>query len=76
MRRRGSVSRRLLERRDHCAVEPRTLVAIVKDPARNQRLVQMDLIPIGTSAADFERIIREDTAKWAGVIRQTGIKPD
>jgi len=54
----------------------REIVAIVKDPVWNQRLVQMDLIPTGTSAAEFERIIRDDTAKWAGVIREAGIKPD
>ncbi len=54
----------------------REIVAIVKDPAWNQRLVQMDLIPTGTSAAEFERIIRDDTAKWASVIREAGIKPD
>ncbi len=54
----------------------RELVAIVKDPAWNQKLVQMDLIPTGTSAAEFEKIIRDDTAKWAGVIKEAGIKPD
>lgn len=54
----------------------REVVAVVKDPAIHQRLVQMDLIPTGTSAEEFARIIRDDTAKWAQVIREAGIKPE
>ncbi len=54
----------------------REIVAVVKDPAINQRLVQMDLIPSGTTSAEFARIIRDDTAKWAAVVREAGIKPE
>jgi tripartite-type tricarboxylate transporter receptor subunit TctC len=54
----------------------REIVAIVKDPAINQRLVQMDLIPTGTSSAEFAQIIRDDTAKWAVVVREAGIKAE
>jgi len=54
----------------------REVVAVVKDAAIHQRLVQMDLIPTGTSAEEFARIIRDDTAKWAQVIREAGIKPE
>jgi tripartite-type tricarboxylate transporter receptor subunit TctC len=54
----------------------REVVASVKDPAINQRLVKMDLIPTGTSPEEFARIIREDTVKWAKVIRDAGIKPE
>ncbi|MBI3371326.1 MAG: tripartite tricarboxylate transporter substrate binding protein [Betaproteobacteria bacterium] len=54
----------------------REIVSAVKDPAIHQRLVQMDLIPTGTSPEEFGRIIRDDTAKWAQVIREAGIKPE
>ncbi len=54
----------------------REVVGIVKDPTVHQRLVQMDLIPTGTSPEEFARIIRDDTAKWAQVIREAGIKPE
>lgn len=54
----------------------REVVATVKDPAIHQRLLKMDLIPSGTSPEEFARIIREDTAKWAKVIREAGIKPE
>ena len=53
-----------------------SVVASVKDPAINQRLVKMDLIPTGTSPEEFARIIRDDTAKWAKVIKDAGIKAD
>ncbi len=54
----------------------REIVDAVKSPAIHQRLVQMDLIPTGTSPDEFGRIIRDDTAKWAQVIREAGIKPE
>lgn len=52
------------------------IVAVVKDPAVHDRLVQMDLIPTGSSPEEFAKIIRDDTDKWAKLIHEAGIKPE
>lgn len=52
------------------------IVAVLKDSATNRRLVDMDLIPTGTSPEEFGRIVRDETAKWKKLIQDAGIKPE
>lgn len=54
----------------------REIVAGLKDPAIQDRMAKMDIISSGTSPEEFARIIRDETAKWAQVIREAGIKPE
>ena len=54
----------------------REIVAALKDPAIQQRMADMDVIPSGTTPEEFARVIRDETAKWKQVIRDAGIKPE
>lgn len=51
------------------------IVAVVRSPELNKRLVEMDLLPSGTTPDEFGRIIRDTTAKWAKIIHEAGITP-
>jgi tripartite-type tricarboxylate transporter receptor subunit TctC len=46
------------------------------DPTLKARFEDLAGIPIGGSPADFGRLIADETAKWAKVIRAADIKPD
>ena len=46
------------------------------DPALKARFADLAGIQIGGSPADFGRLIADETAKWAKVIRAADIKPD
>jgi tripartite-type tricarboxylate transporter receptor subunit TctC len=52
-----------------------TAMAIaVKMPDVAQRLAELGFDPIGGSAEDFRANIRQETARWAAVIKATGVK--
>jgi tripartite-type tricarboxylate transporter receptor subunit TctC len=46
------------------------------DPQVKARLADFGGTPAGGSAADFGRLIADETEKWAKVIRFAGIKPE
>jgi tripartite-type tricarboxylate transporter receptor subunit TctC len=46
------------------------------DPKMKARLVDLGGTPIAGSPASFSRLIADETAKWAKVIKFAGIKPD
>jgi tripartite-type tricarboxylate transporter receptor subunit TctC len=50
------------------------LVAIVKSPEFGKILAREGATPVGNTPAEFDAIIREDIAKWAKIIRESGIK--
>ena len=50
--------------------------AALVDPRMKARLADLGLTGLPGSPADFEKLIAEDTAKWAKVIKFAGIKPD
>ena len=45
------------------------------DPKLKARLADLGAVPLSGSAADFGRLIAEETAKWGKVIRAGNIKP-
>src|SRR5262245_7521437 len=50
--------------------------AILADPKFKQRLADLGATTFAGSPADFEKLIIEETQKWAKVIRLSGAKPD
>lgn len=52
------------------------LNAALHDPPIRQRLMAAGLDPAGGTPEQFGRLIAEESAKWAPVIRQTGAKLD
>ncbi|MGE0800259.1 MAG: Bug family tripartite tricarboxylate transporter substrate binding protein [Lautropia sp.] len=54
----------------------RDLVAALEDPGVRQKIVDVGLVPVGSSSEAFEALIRSDIAKWADVIQKANIKID
>jgi tripartite-type tricarboxylate transporter receptor subunit TctC len=50
--------------------------AVLAEPKFKQRLTDLGLVPFAGSPADFEKLIIEETEKWAKVIRFSGTKPE
>ena len=50
--------------------------AVLVEPKFKQRLTDLGLVTFAGSPADFEKLIAEETEKWAKVIRFSGAKPD
>jgi tripartite-type tricarboxylate transporter receptor subunit TctC len=52
------------------------LNAILAEPKFKQRLTDLGQAPFAGSPADFQKLIVEETEKWAKVVRFSGAKPD
>ena len=50
------------------------IVQAARSPDIKQRLVDQGAEPVGDAPADFDRILRNDVAKWGEVIRTSGIQ--
>ena len=66
------------------AATPRPLVErlsadanrVLADPEVRSRMIALGADPRGNTPEEFARFIRDDQAKWAKLMRDTGIKPD
>jgi tripartite-type tricarboxylate transporter receptor subunit TctC len=50
------------------------VVAAMKDPAVNQKLVQSGAIPAPMSPAEYGTMLKDEIARWGRVVRDKGIK--
>ena len=50
--------------------------AIVAEPDTRTRLVDLGVRPLSMTAAQFGKLIADDTEKWAKVIRSANIKAE
>ncbi len=50
--------------------------AAIADPAMKARFAAIGGEPLPGSAAEFGKLISEETEKWGGVVRAAGIKPE
>ena len=50
--------------------------AALVDPTFKAQLAKLDATVLGGSPADFEKLLAEETEKWAKVIRTANIKPE
>ena len=51
-------------------------VRAVGSPELKRRLEAEGAQPVGNSAADFARFVRDDVKKWAPVVKYSGAKPE
>ena len=54
----------------------RTLNEVLADPRLKARFAELGGIPMPTTPAEFGKVVADDTAKWARVIRAANIKPE
>lgn len=54
----------------------REIGAIVKTPEFHQRMAAIGVDVLGTSAAEYAAMLKDDYAKWAKVVQAAGIKPE
>jgi tripartite-type tricarboxylate transporter receptor subunit TctC len=40
------------------------------------RMAQLGMDPVGSSAQEYEAIVRTEIAKWTQVVKTAGIKPE
>jgi tripartite-type tricarboxylate transporter receptor subunit TctC len=52
------------------------LARIIASPEGVAGLEALSLVPVGGSAETFEKVLRRDYAKWADVVKATGVKGD
>jgi tripartite-type tricarboxylate transporter receptor subunit TctC len=52
------------------------IVAILAEPEVRQKLEQRGAIPFPQGSEAFARLVRDDIAKWAEVLRAAGVKPE
>jgi tripartite-type tricarboxylate transporter receptor subunit TctC len=52
------------------------LNAVLADPRLKARFAELGGVPMPTTPAEFGRLVVDDTAKWARVIRAANIKPE
>jgi tripartite-type tricarboxylate transporter receptor subunit TctC len=50
--------------------------AVLADPTAKAKLADLGVTPVGGSAADFGKLIAEDTEKWGKVVTFSGAKID
>ncbi|MGA0032348.1 MAG: tripartite tricarboxylate transporter substrate-binding protein, partial [Burkholderiales bacterium] len=48
----------------------RDTVAALKDPVIAKRFQDLGMVPVGNSSADFAKAIREESVRWAKVIKE------
>ena len=50
--------------------------AALADPAAQKRMIEMSMVPLGSTPAEFATLIRDDSARWQTVITRAGLKPE
>lgn len=52
------------------------IVKVIQLPEVRQRLAELSVEPVGSSASEFEATIRSEIVKWAPVVKAAGVKAD
>ena len=50
------------------------IVKLLKTPEMKAKIVELGAEPIGNSPAEMDKFLREDRARWAKLIQETGLK--
>ncbi|WP_441629256.1 Bug family tripartite tricarboxylate transporter substrate binding protein [Cupriavidus sp. 2MCAB6] len=58
------------------AILNKQVVAAIREPAVNKRLVEFGVEPVGSTPAQFADLLRSETARWHKLIRDLKIKLD
>ena len=51
-------------------------VRAARDPALKQKMVEQGADPVGNSPEEFSKLLREEVARWAEVVRISGAKAE
>jgi tripartite-type tricarboxylate transporter receptor subunit TctC len=54
----------------------RDLVSVIEDPKARTRLAEAGFEPKGSSSEAFAKLVREEMAKWAPIVKMSGATPD
>jgi len=54
----------------------REIAAIIATPGFHQRMAAIGVEVVGTTSAQYAKIISDDYAKWAKVVAAAGLKPE
>ena len=54
----------------------KTINAGLADPKLKARLAALGAVPLGTSSAEYGKLVAEETEKWGKVIRAANVKAD
>jgi tripartite-type tricarboxylate transporter receptor subunit TctC len=49
--------------------------AVVADPKMKTRFVELGIVPVSGTPAQFGKFIADETEKWSKVVKFAGIKP-
>jgi tripartite-type tricarboxylate transporter receptor subunit TctC len=60
---------------DIVATLNREIAAIIADPGFHERMTKIGVDVVGTTAAEYAKIISDDYAKWGKVAKAAGIGP-
>jgi tripartite-type tricarboxylate transporter receptor subunit TctC len=52
------------------------IAKIIQSPEGKKKILELGLLPTGTTAAEFTDIIRKDTPRWGEVFKASGVKPE
>ena len=50
--------------------------AFVRDPATQQKLKDRGVVPVGSSAQDFAKLMNDEYELYKQVVRDAGVKPE
>ena len=53
----------------------RQIAAVLQKESVRQKFAGLGVDPAGSNRADFGRAIKEETDKWAAIVKQAGIQP-
>jgi tripartite-type tricarboxylate transporter receptor subunit TctC len=51
-------------------------VRAAHSPELNQKLVEQGTEPVGNTPEEFARMLKEEVARWAEIVRISGAKPE
>jgi tripartite-type tricarboxylate transporter receptor subunit TctC len=52
------------------------IIKATRSPEIRQRLMDQGAEPVGSTSAEFDKVLREEVAKWTDVIRASGIRAE
>ena len=47
-----------------------------RDPETSKRLLEQGAVPVGNTPEEFAKLVREEVARWAEVVKVSGARAD
>ena len=52
------------------------VVRATRDPETRRRLLEQGAVPVGSTSEEFSKVLREEVARWAEVVKISGARAD